>query len=82
MPQPVKQEVKKRGIGVEMCLSCNVNAKMLPNDGGFEEHHFREWWEESKGGGATLALCVSSLLNLLKKLAERRVSAFFFRSAC
>ncbi|KAI9667281.1 MAG: hypothetical protein M1821_000095 [Bathelium mastoideum] len=60
MPEQVKQQVKRRGLGVEMCLSCNVSAKMLPREGGFDEHHFGEWWQESKDGGAILALCVGT----------------------
>lgn len=29
------------GLGLELCLSCNVNAGMI--SGGFEAHHFGEW---------------------------------------
>ncbi|RYO98072.1 hypothetical protein DL764_007202 [Monosporascus ibericus] len=29
-------------IGLELCLSCNVHAKMIV--GSFEAHHFGEWW--------------------------------------
>ncbi|EEY21651.1 adenosine deaminase [Verticillium alfalfae VaMs.102] len=42
----VKEAVKRRGreggIGLELCLSCNVQAKMV--EGGFGAHHFGEWW--------------------------------------
>ncbi|KAH6849916.1 hypothetical protein B0I37DRAFT_100267 [Chaetomium sp. MPI-CAGE-AT-0009] len=39
----VRQEILKRpGIGLELCLSCNVHAGMVC--GGFEGHHFGEWW--------------------------------------
>ncbi|ROW14941.1 hypothetical protein VPNG_03361 [Cytospora leucostoma] len=31
------------GLGLELCLSCNVNAGMI--SGGFEAHHFGEWWK-------------------------------------
>ena len=58
MSEAIKQEVKRRRLGLEMCLSCNVNAKMLPENGGFEQHHFGEWWKESESGGTTVALCV------------------------
>ncbi|KAL2181458.1 uncharacterized protein P884DRAFT_265915 [Thermothelomyces heterothallicus CBS 202.75] len=39
----VRREILSRpGIGLELCLSCNVHAGMIC--GGFEAHHFREWW--------------------------------------
>lgn len=31
------------GLGLELCLSCNVHAGMV--SGGFEAHHFGEWCE-------------------------------------
>lgn len=39
----VKEEIKKypNGLGLELCLSCNVHADMVK--GGFEGHHFGEW---------------------------------------
>ncbi|CAJ2506826.1 Uu.00g080120.m01.CDS01 [Anthostomella pinea] len=43
VPEHVKQQIAARsGIGLELCLSCNVHAKMIV--GGFEAHHFGEWW--------------------------------------
>lgn len=39
----VKREVATYpgGLGLELCLSCNVHAGMI--SGGFEAHHFGEW---------------------------------------
>ncbi|KAI0123809.1 hypothetical protein BJ170DRAFT_640485 [Xylariales sp. AK1849] len=43
VPEPVRQQISARkGIGLELCLSCNVQAKMIV--GSFEAHHFGEWW--------------------------------------
>ncbi|KAI2469015.1 Metallo-dependent hydrolase [Annulohypoxylon bovei var. microspora] len=43
VPEPVKRQIAARaGIGLELCLSCNVHAKMIV--GSFEAHHFGEWW--------------------------------------
>ncbi|KAI1451178.1 Metallo-dependent hydrolase [Annulohypoxylon stygium] len=43
VPEAVKRQiVERRGIGLELCLSCNVHAKMIV--GSFEAHHFGEWW--------------------------------------
>ncbi|KAK4241910.1 hypothetical protein C8A03DRAFT_40743 [Achaetomium macrosporum] len=40
----VKRNIVRRpGIGLELCLSCNVHAGMI--HGGFESHHFAEWWK-------------------------------------
>lgn len=43
----VKREVAAYpgGLGLELCLSCNVRAGMV--SGGFEGHHFGEWCELS-----------------------------------
>lgn len=40
--EDVKREITARGLGLELCLSCNVHAGMVM--GGFEGHHFGEWW--------------------------------------
>ncbi|KAJ8122298.1 hypothetical protein ONZ43_g1475 [Nemania bipapillata] len=43
VPESVKREIAARpGIGLELCLSCNVKAKMIV--GSFDAHHFGEWW--------------------------------------
>ncbi|KAI1378493.1 Metallo-dependent hydrolase [Hypoxylon crocopeplum] len=43
VPEAVKRQIAARaGIGLELCLSCNVHARMIV--GSFEAHHFGEWW--------------------------------------
>ena len=37
----VRQRGRDGGIGLELCLSCNVQAKMV--EGGFPGHHLGEW---------------------------------------
>ncbi|KAK3904247.1 hypothetical protein C8A05DRAFT_42649 [Staphylotrichum tortipilum] len=40
----VREEiVRKGGVGLELCLSCNVQAGMV--EGGVAGHHFGEWWK-------------------------------------
>jgi adenosine deaminase len=39
--QDHKDRIARRKIGLELCLSCNVLAKM--SKGGFADHHFGEW---------------------------------------
>ncbi|KAK9794244.1 putative Adenosine deaminase domain-containing protein [Seiridium cardinale] len=57
VPQRVKQVITSRpGIGLELCLSCNVHAKMIV--GSFEAHHFGEWW---KVDGATVVPCTDDV---------------------
>lgn len=41
IPAPLKQIIRERKLGLELCLSCNVLAEMTT--GGFKGHHFGEW---------------------------------------
>ncbi|KAJ5042889.1 uncharacterized protein L3040_004280 [Drepanopeziza brunnea f. sp. 'multigermtubi'] len=50
VPEDVREEIVRRGLGLELCLSCNVHAKMIP--GTYGDHHFG-WW---KGKGCPIAL--------------------------
>jgi adenosine deaminase len=53
----IKDEIIKRKLGLELCVSCNVKAKMMvKTSGSFADHHFREWWEG--GSGCPVILCV------------------------
>ncbi|KAK7530734.1 uncharacterized protein J3D65DRAFT_639377 [Phyllosticta citribraziliensis] len=47
----VKEEIVRQNIGVELCLSCNVHAKMIT--GSFEDHHFGMW--RTSGVGVALS---------------------------
>ncbi|KAK7934957.1 Adenosine deaminase [Apiospora marii] len=42
--------------GLELCLSCNVHAKMIV--GSFEAHHFGEWWRVE---GVTVVPCTDDV---------------------
>lgn len=53
----VKEEVRRRGCGLELCLSCNVLAEM--SEGGYKGHHFGGWWGGRENG---VALSVSLFL--------------------
>ncbi|TAQ87427.1 hypothetical protein B7494_g4252 [Chlorociboria aeruginascens] len=50
VPGDIKQEIVKRKMGLELCLSCNVHAKMIT--GSYGDHHFG-WWKET---GCPIAL--------------------------
>ncbi|KAK2604356.1 hypothetical protein N8I77_007295 [Diaporthe amygdali] len=54
----VKREVATYpgGLGLELCLSCNVHAGMI--SGGFEAHHFGEWWKVDE---CTVVLCTDDV---------------------
>ncbi|PSS00915.1 hypothetical protein BD289DRAFT_464932 [Coniella lustricola] len=62
LSEAVKREVaayrngQGLGLGLELCLSCNVHAGMI--QGGFESHHFGEWW---KVDGPTVVLCTDDV---------------------
>jgi len=51
-----KKTIEEHGIGVELCLSCNVHAKMIT--GTYSDHHFGTWRHSS----VPVALSVRSAL--------------------
>lgn len=54
VPDDVKEEIVRRGLGLELCLSCNVHAKMIT--GTYGDHHFGWWW--GKGCPIALSVCL------------------------
>lgn len=55
VPDVLKVEIAERKLGLELCLSCNVHAKMIT--GSFPDHHFGFWRDK----GCPIVLCVSSI---------------------
>ncbi|KAH8698470.1 putative adenosine deaminase [Talaromyces proteolyticus] len=55
VPDAIKEKITDRGIGLELCMSCNVHAKMIK--GGFEDHHFAYWLKTA----CPLALCTDDV---------------------
>jgi adenosine deaminase len=53
VPDEFKKEISRRKLGLELCISCNVHAKMI--SGGYLDHHFGYWRHED----CPIALCVS-----------------------
>lgn len=53
VPESIKQEIICKSIGLELCVSCNIQAQMT--EGGVAAHHFG-FWKESP---CPIALCVS-----------------------
>lgn len=60
----IESEIEKLGTGLELCLSCNVLAKMLPGKAGFDAHHFAKWRKKRN----PIALSVSGLSCVLFQL--------------
>ncbi|KAK0646638.1 hypothetical protein B0T16DRAFT_166644 [Cercophora newfieldiana] len=57
VPERARERIVRRGgMGLELCLSCNVHAGMIC--GGFEAHHFGEWW---KVDGVAVILCTDDV---------------------
>ncbi|KAL5333257.1 hypothetical protein BJX70DRAFT_72428 [Aspergillus crustosus] len=54
VPDDIKMEIARRRLGLELCISCNVHAKMF--DGGFLDHHFGYWRHEE----CPIVLCVGT----------------------
>ncbi|GAM42918.1 adenosine deaminase [Talaromyces pinophilus] len=61
VPDEIKEKIASRKLGLELCMSCNVHAKMIVGGGGYEDHHFGEWWLRTE---CAVSLCVSSSLHL------------------
>jgi adenosine deaminase len=55
VPDIVKQEIARRRLGLELCISCNIHARM-GHSHAFADHHFGKWWKEKT---CPLILCVS-----------------------
>lgn len=53
VPDEIREMIIARKIGLELCLSCNVHAKMIT--GRFGDHHFGFWRDK----GCPITLCVS-----------------------
>ena len=53
VPPHIKDEIARRKLGLELCLCCNVLAKL--SSGGFPDHHFGYWRDK----GCPIALGVS-----------------------
>jgi adenosine deaminase len=69
----MREEIVKRGIAVELCLTCNVLAGMLPEKekAGFAEHHFGWWWTQSlKKKGISISLGTDDVGVFLSGLSE------------
>ncbi|KAF2190037.1 Metallo-dependent hydrolase [Zopfia rhizophila CBS 207.26] len=50
-----KDVIEKQNIGVELCLSCNVHAKLIT--GSYSDHHFGQWRHSS----VPVALCTDDV---------------------
>lgn len=85
VPDGIKEKIADKGLGLELCLSCNVHAKMI--DGSFKDHHFGYWGMRN----CPVALCVSlslflcdiplvSGLVLIKRIHEQTDDVGFFCS--
>ena len=52
IPEHIKEEIRRRRLGLELCISCNVQAKLI--EGGVADHHLGYW----KNTDCPVALCV------------------------
>ncbi|KAK7192030.1 hypothetical protein DPSP01_003898 [Paraphaeosphaeria sporulosa] len=50
-----QERIKREHIGVELCMSCNVHAKLIP--GTFSDHHFGFW----RHTNVPVALCTDDV---------------------
>ncbi|KAJ5082440.1 hypothetical protein N7532_011483 [Penicillium argentinense] len=55
VPEEVKREIARRRLGLELCMSCNVHARLIEGD--FLDHHFGEW----RHTDCPIALCTDDV---------------------
>ncbi len=53
VPDEIKKQIKDRKLGLELCISCNVQAKLIKGD--VVDHHFMSWFKTE----CPVILCVS-----------------------
>ena len=53
VPNTIKNEIKGKKLGLELCVSCNVQAKLIEGD--VADHHFVSWIKTE----CPVILCVS-----------------------
>lgn len=80
VPERVKQEIERRKLGLELCLSCNVQAGLLIHStgrqresggvaegrGGFIDHHLGSW----RGKGCPIVLGTDDVGIFESKLSQ------------
>jgi adenosine deaminase len=74
VPLHLREEIVRRGIAVELCLTCNVLAGMLPTPAdeggkaGFGDHHFGWWY--ARLGEVSVSLGTDDVGVFLSGLSE------------
>ena len=58
VPDDARNQIKDRKLGLELCVSCNVQAKLT--EGGVRDHHFMSWLETE----CPVILCVGDPIHL------------------
>lgn len=69
VPESIREELRKRNVALELCISCNVHTRMLVmagTEGGYRtgsygDHHFGRWFQEQQ---CPVMLCVSLSVSL------------------
>ncbi|KAK3389168.1 adenosine deaminase [Podospora didyma] len=58
VPDDIRDEIvsRQKDIGLELCMSCNVHAKMIP--GSFGDHHFGYYWKDTQ---CSISLCTDDV---------------------
>lgn len=56
VPDTIKKQIKDKNLGLELCVSCNVQAKLIEGD--VADHHFVSWIKTE----CPVILCVSVLM--------------------
>lgn len=80
MAEDVKKEIQRRRLGLELCLSCNVLAKMTA--GGIGEHHFGEWRRTECPIALSVSIFLCSRGMMCGSLSDRLMMWGFLKARC
>lgn len=82
VPGDIKQEIRRRRLGLELCLSCNVLASLTM--GGYADHHFGEWRHSECRIALAVSYCVDDLIHstIVSLTPGRLTTSVSFRVRC
>jgi adenosine deaminase len=74
-----KQQIAQRGLCLELCLSCNVQADMIC--GGFDGHHFKHW-KDVEGPNISLGVSLDVVFFATGILGKRLADKIYIDGRC
>ncbi|KAK2839329.1 hypothetical protein FQN49_006246 [Arthroderma sp. PD_2] len=70
VPDDIREEIVRRKIALELCLSCNVHAKLIT--GGYPDHHFGYWRHKD----CPIILCTDDVGFFCSPVSRKELKAY------